>query len=127
MTSGPQSLSRETCSFIVLIALSQGLLLWLAQTGQAHHVWPFSELGGCICWYTLVLGVPSAMTLTVVRLRDARYWQNIAIVGVLLALLAAWAMWSATGAPGLRSSEVLGPYGATTILALFVALPWLQC
>ena len=127
MTSGPQPLSRETRSFIVLIALSQGLLLWLAQTGQAHHVWPFSELGGCICWYTLVLGVPSAMTLTVARLRDARYWQNIAIVGVVLALLAAWATWSATGAPGLRSSEVLGPYGATTILALFVALPWLQC
>jgi len=127
MSSNPDSLSRETRSFIVLIALLQGLLLWLAQTGQAHHVWPFSELGGCICWYTLVLGVPSVMTLTIVHLRDARYWQNIAIVCVALALLAAWAMWSATGAPGLRSSEVLGPYGATTTLALFVALPWLQC
>ena len=126
MSSNPDSLSRETRSFIVLIALSQGLLLWLARTGQAHHVWPFSELGGCICWYTLVLGVPSTMTLTVVRLRDTRYWQNIAIVGAALALLAAWAMWSATGAPGLRSGEVLGPYGATTTLALFVALPWLQ-
>jgi len=127
MAQSSESLPRETRSFIVLVALSQGLLLWLAQTGQAHRIWPFSELGGCICWYTLVLGVPSAMTLTVVRLRDLRYWQNIAIVGVALTLLAAWAMWSATGAPGLRSGEVLGPYGSTTILALFVALPWLQC
>lgn len=127
MTSSPDSLSRETRRFIVLVALSQGLLLWLARTGQAHHIWPFSGLGGCICWYTLVLGVPSVMTLSVVRLRDARYWQNIAIVGIALALVAAWAMWSATGAPGLRSDEVLGPYGATTTLALFVALPWLQC
>lgn len=127
MTSSPDSLSREARSFVVLVALLQGLLLWLARTGQAHHIWPFSELGGCICWYTLVLGVPSAMTLSVVRLRDAGYWRNIAIVSVALTLLAAWAMWSATGAPGLRSSEVLGPYGATTTLALFVALPWLQC
>jgi len=127
MSSNPDSLPRETRRFIVLVALLQGLLLWLAQTGQEHYVWPFSELGGCICWYTLVLGLPSMMTLTVVRLRDARYWQNIAIVGIALALLAAWATWSATGAPGLRSSEVLGPYGATTTLALFVALPWLQC
>lgn len=127
MSPNTDSLSRETRSFIVLIALLQGLLLWFARTGQAHHVWPFSELGGCICWYTLVLGVPSAMTLTVVRLRDAHYWQNVAIIGVALALLAAWAMWSATGAPGLSSGEVLGPYGLTTTLALFVTLPWLQC
>ncbi|MGA9422168.1 MAG: DUF4153 domain-containing protein [Rhodanobacteraceae bacterium] len=121
------ALPRETRAFIVLIALLQGLLLWLAKTGQDHHWWPLSELGGRICWYTLVLGVPGMMALTVVRLRDRRYWQHAVLVAAILSLLAAWAVWSATGAPGLQSAAVLGPYGFTSVLALFVALPWLQC
>lgn len=125
--SNPNSLSRQSRAFIVLVALVQGLLLWFAKTGQEHQWWPLSELGGCVGWYTLVLGVPSAMTLTVVQLRDRRYWQHIALVFVVLSLLAGWAAWSATGAVGLQSRAVLGTYGVTTTLALFVALPWLQC
>lgn len=125
--SSQDSLSRDSRTFIVLAALVQGLLLWFAKTGQEHQWWPLSELGGCVCWYTLVLGVPSAMTLTVVQLRDLRYWQHVALVLVVLSLLAWWAAWSATGAVGLQSSAVLNTYGFTTTLALFVALPWLQC
>jgi hypothetical protein len=125
--SDQDSLSRETRTFIVLVALLQGLLLWFAKTGQEHQWWPLSELGGRICWYTLVLGVPSAMTLTVIRLGDRRFWQHALLVFGVLALLATWAVWSATGAPGLQSSSVLSPYGFTTTLALFIALPWLQC
>ena len=121
------SSSRQTRGFIVLVALLQALLLWLAKTGQDHEWWPLSELGGRICWYTLVLGVPGMMALTVVRLDDRRYWQHVALVTATLSILAAWAVWSATGAPGLQSGAVLGPYGFTSVLALFVALPWLQC
>ncbi|NCT68262.1 MAG: DUF4153 domain-containing protein [Rhodanobacteraceae bacterium] len=120
-------LSREARRFIVLIALAQGLLLWLAEIGTEHRWWPFSELGGRVCWYTLVLGVPGVMALSVRRLDDRRFWQHVALVTALLAALLSWAAWSATGAPGLQSGEVLGPYGFTTALALFVALPWLQC
>lgn len=120
-------LAREARGFIVLTALVQGLLLWLAETGLDHRWWPFHELGGRVCWYTLVLGIPSVMMLSVRRLDERRFWQHAALVSVALTALLAWAVWSATGAPGLQSSAVLGPYGCTTALALFIALPWLQC
>lgn len=35
--SNPNSLSRESRAFIVLVALVQGLLLWLAKTGREHQ------------------------------------------------------------------------------------------
>lgn len=120
-------LPRNTRAFVVLVALLQGLLLYLAQTGVEHGWWPFVELAGRTCWYTLVLSVPTLMTLSVLRLDDARFWQHAMLVGTTITLLASWAAWSATGALGLNSAAVLGPYGITTALALFVALPFLQC
>lgn len=120
-------LGRAECRFIVLVSLLQGLALYLVQIGEAHGWWPFSLLGGRVCWYTLVLAVPAAMTLSVLRLRDRRFWQHALGLTALLALPASWAAWSATGAPGLDASEVLGPYGVSTALAVFLALPYLQC
>lgn len=121
------SLSRHTRAFIVLVAVLQGGLMYLAQKGLESNWWLFSELGGRVYWYTLVLTVPTMMTLTVIRLRDPRFWQHVAIVGVIFVALASWASWSATGAPGLDSSAVLGPFGVSAAIALFGALPWLQC
>ncbi|THF56920.1 DUF4153 domain-containing protein [Pseudothauera rhizosphaerae] len=129
-TSSPDAgtaLSRDVRGFIVLLAVLQGGLLYLAETGLRHAWWPFSELGGRVCWYTLVLAVPTLMSLSVERLDDRRFWQQAAAVAALFLLLAAWAAWSATGAPGLRSASVLGPFGVTAGIGLFVALPWLQC
>ena len=122
-----QLLPRESRLFIVLTALLQGLLLWLAETGREHGWWPFSALSGTICWYTLVLGVPGIMTMSVLQLGDRRFWQQAALVAASLVLPMTWAAWSASGAPGLQSGAVLGPYGFTTTLALFIALPFLQC
>ncbi|KAF1687476.1 DUF4153 domain-containing protein [Pseudoxanthomonas broegbernensis] len=126
MHSDP-ALPRQTRSFIVLAALLQGGLMYLAQKGAEHGWWPFSGLGGRVCWYTLVLTVPTAMALSVQDLRDARFWRHAAALSALFLALAAWAGWNATGAPGLRSSQVLGPFGAALAIGLFVALPWLQC
>ena len=122
-----QLLPRESRLFIVLTALLQGLLLWLAETGREHGWWPFSALSGAICWYTLVLGVPGIMAMSVLHLGDRRFWQHAALVTLSLVLPMSWAAWSASGAPGLQSGAVLGPYGFTTTLALFIALPFLQC
>jgi hypothetical protein len=122
-----QLLPRESRLFIVLTALLQGLLLWLAETGREHGWWPFSALSGTICWYTLVLGVPGIMTMSVLQLGDRRFWQQAALVAASLVLPMTWAAWSASGAPGLQSDAVLGPYGFMTTLALFIALPFLQC
>ena len=120
-------LSRNARAFIVLVALLQGGLMYLAQRGTELDWWPFSGLGGRICWYTLVLTVPTAMTLSVVELRDRRFWQHALALALLFLPLAAWAGWNATGAPGLESGAVLAPFGITLAIGLFVALPWLQC
>ncbi|WP_449283946.1 DUF4153 domain-containing protein [Luteimonas yanweni] len=120
-------LPRNERAFIVLLAVLQGGLMYLAQTGHDAGWWPFAELGGRVCWYTLVLAVPTMMALSVVRLRDARFWQHAVAVAVVVAGLAAWASWNATGGPGISAGSVLGPFGASVAIGLFVALPWLQC
>ncbi|MCE7902702.1 MAG: DUF4153 domain-containing protein [Gammaproteobacteria bacterium PRO9] len=123
----PEGLSRTVRGFIVLVALSQGLLLYLASTGQEHDWWPFNQLGGLVCWYTLVLAVPTSMTLSVWRLDDRHFWEHAVALLILYSLLSWWAAWSATGAPGLDSTAVLAPFGITVALALFILLPFLQC
>lgn len=120
-------LPARTRPFVVLIALLQGLLLYLAETGR-EHAWPlFDVLGGRVCWYALVLTVPTMMSLSVLDLRDRRFWQHSLAAAVVFLLLAVWAAWSATGAPGLVSDRVLLPFGLSMALGLFVALPYLQC
>lgn len=113
-------------SFIVLVALLQGLALYLVDYGQ-RHTWWLSEPGPQVYWYTLVLAVPTLMTLSVQRLDDRRFWQHAAGVAAVYALLAAWAAWSVTGAPGINPRPVLLPFAITVAGGLFIALPFLQC
>lgn len=132
MTASPSDaahppLPQPTRAFIVLIALLQGLLLYLAQQGAEHRWWPFDQLNGRIYWYTLVLSVPTVMSLTVQRLNDARFWQHAIALSTAFGLLAAWAAWSVGGAPGIESSAVLSPFATTLAIALFIATPYLQC
>ncbi|PPT22408.1 DUF4153 domain-containing protein [Xanthomonas arboricola] len=119
-------LPRLTRTFIVLIALLQGGLLYLAALGQQHGVWPFTDLGARICWYTVVLTVPGLVLLSVQDLRDWRLWQHVAASTLVLAALGSWAAWSATGAPTLQIATVLWSFGFTVTVGWFVALPWLQ-
>lgn len=120
-------MNAQSRSFVVLLALLQGLLLYSASTGYEHGWWPFSSLSGCVYWYTLVLSVPTVMMLSVERLDDWRFWQHALGIGVVYALLAWWAGWNAGGAPGLDSWAVLRPFGVTLAVALFILLPFLQC
>ena len=121
------TLPRNERAFIVLLAIAQGGLMYLAQKGQDAGWWPFDGLAGRVCWYTLVLAVPTMMSLSLVRLRDVRFWQHAVGATLVFAGLAAGASWNATGGPGIRAGQVLGPFGASMALGLFVALPWLQC
>ncbi|MGO4776323.1 DUF4153 domain-containing protein, partial [Lysobacter sp. 2RAB21] len=67
------------------------------------------------------------MLLSVQRLDDRRFWTNALGVAAIYLLLALWAGWSATGAPDIKAAAVLWPFGATLAIALFIALPYLQC
>jgi len=120
-------LGRAERQSIVLVSLLQGFALYLVQLGEEYGWWPFSLLGGRVYGYTLILAVPAAMTLSVLHLRDRRFWQHAIGLTVLLVLPASWAAWSVTGAPGLDAGEVLGPYAVSIALAMFLALPYLQC
>ncbi|PJK03223.1 DUF4153 domain-containing protein [Lysobacteraceae bacterium NML75-0749] len=122
----PAALARPVKQFIVLLAMLQGLLLYVAEYGREAAWWPFSTLNGCVYWYTLVLAVPTMMLLSVRRLDERRFWWQATGVAVMFALLAAWAGWSATGNAGIVSDRVLWPFGLATAVALFVALPYLQ-
>lgn len=121
------TLPRNERAMIVLLAVLQGGLLYLAERGHEAGWWIFSELSGRVCWYTLVLAVPTLMALSLVRLRDARFWQHAAGAAAVFAGLAAWAAWNATGGPGIQSNAVLWPFSVSVAIGLFVALPWLQC
>jgi hypothetical protein len=120
-------LPRQTRAFIVLVAMVQALLLYAAWSAQ-EHLWGWlSSRGTQVYWYTMILAVPTVMTLSVRRLDDRRFWQHAAGVALVYALLASWAAWSVTGAPGINAASVLLPFGITLGGALFVALPFLQC
>ena len=112
--------------FVVLVALVQALLLYVAQYGIDHDVWPFAALGGRVYWYTLVLTVPTSMLLSVRTLDDRRFWQQAALVAGVYALLAAWAVWTATGAAFVAAEPVLTPFAWTLAVGSFVLLPYLQ-
>lgn len=122
-TEVPGELPRDVRAFIVLAAL----LLYLADVAQRGHGWWLAGRSPQVYWYTLVVAVPTLMTLAVQRLGDGRFWYQALGVAVIYALLAGWAAWSVTGAPGIDPSAVLMPFGITAGGALFVALPFLQC
>ncbi|PJK12089.1 DUF4153 domain-containing protein [Lysobacteraceae bacterium NML120232] len=119
-------LARPVKQFIVLLAMLQGLLLYLAELGQDLGWWPFSTVNGCVYWYTLVMSVPTVMLLSVRQLNERRFWWQTAAVATVFAILAAWAGWSASGDEGINADRVLLPFGLALAAALFVALPYLQ-
>ncbi|HEX5354487.1 MAG TPA: DUF4153 domain-containing protein, partial [Rhodanobacteraceae bacterium] len=121
------TLSRDARAFIVLVSLLQALLLYLAWLGHDRLWWWLSPYASQVYWYTLILAVPTTMTLSVSRLDDRVFWQNALGVAVVHALLAGWAAWSVTGAPGIDIASVLAPFAITVGGALFVAWPFLQC
>jgi len=121
------TLSRDARAFVVLVSLVQALLLYLARIGHEHLWWWLSPYAPQVYWYTLILAVPTTMTLSVHRLDDRRFWQSALGVAIVYALLASWAAWSVTGAPGINIASVLAPFAITVGGALFVAWPFLQC
>lgn len=120
------ALGRKEKTFIVLLALLQALLLYLAKYAE-EQAWPLlSGLYGRIPWFTLVLTVPTLMQLSLQRLDDRRFWSNALLATLAFGATAAWAAWSVTGAPGTTADALLGPFAATIALTAFVAAPYLQ-
>lgn len=117
---------RSSQIFIVLVAVIQALLLYLVQTGQEQQ-WPiFAKLHGVVYWYSLVLAVPTVMLLSIQHWRQRAFWLNTLLVLLLYFGMATWALYNATGAPGIEAAAVLTPYGITQALLLFILLPFLQ-
>src|SRR5690625_4237637 len=105
------SVGRGVKVFIVLLALLQGGLLYLARMGGAYGWSLFAEIGGRVGWYTAVLALPAVMMLTITRLDDRRFWQHAGMAAVFCALMAGWAIWSVSGAPGIKDQAGLWAFG----------------
>lgn len=118
------TLPPSTRSAIVLIALLQGLLLYLAQ--QLDGSWPLHDVGSRYRWYAWVLTVPSAIALTVVDLRDRRLWLHALLASVVVLGLASWIGWNLDGEAGLRSEPLRLPFSLAMAIATFISLPWWQ-
>lgn len=118
------TLPPSTRSAIVLIAVLQGLLLYVAQ--QLDGSWPLQDVGSRYRWYAWVLTVPSAIALTVVDLRDRRLWLHAALASVIVLGLASWIGWNLEGETGLRSEPVRMPFSLAMAIATFISLPWWQ-
>ena len=121
-TSPP--LSPMTRSAIVLIALLQGLMLYVAQ--QMADNWPLQDIGWRYRWYAWVLTVPTAVALTVVDLRDRRLWLHALAASLVVIALASWIGWNLQGATGLRSESLRLPFSLAMAVATFISLPWWQ-
>jgi len=119
-------LPRNTRILIVVTALVQGGLLYLARYAQLQEWWLASLPGWSIFNYTLILSVPAAMALSVVQLRDARFWQHVAALTMILAGLASWATWNVSGTPGLRQEAILTPFSLSVAIGVFISIAWLQ-
>lgn len=119
-------LERVERSAIVLLAMLQALLLYVASMGSDEGWWPFSRLGGRVYWYTLVLVVPTVMMLSLQRLADWRYWQQAAGVTAAFAALASWAIWTATAEVRVEASAVLFPFGMAMAVGVLILTPFLQ-
>lgn len=112
--------------FIVIVALIQALLLYLAQTGKEQQWGLFAQLHGVVYWYSIVLAVPTVMLLSVQQWRHWRFWLNTVLVSLLFAHTASWALYNATGAPGIEARAIFVPFGITQTALLFILLPFLQ-
>ncbi|MEG2805898.1 DUF4153 domain-containing protein [Stenotrophomonas sp.] len=124
MNASP-ALSTTTRSAIVLIALLQGLMLYIVQ--EADHAWPFNEMGNRLRWYAWVLSVPTAVALTLVELRDRRLWLHAALASLLVLGLASWIGWNVgTADQHLSNDGLLVPFTISMAIAVFVSLPWWQ-
>jgi len=122
----PPELLRPIRLFIVLIALAQGAALYLLDYGQQHG-WPLlSSWNGRIFGYILLLAVPSVLMLSVTRLCDARLWQHIGALTVILSAMTAWITWNLTGAPSLNTNGALFRIAWSIGLGVFIVLSWMQ-
>lgn len=117
-------LPRATRRAIVLIALMQGLALYLAQ--EMAGSWPLQDVGSRYRWFAWVLTVPTALALTLVDLRDRRMWLHAVLASVVVLGLASWIGWNLQGEPGLRSEPLRMPFSLAMATATFISLPWWQ-
>lgn len=117
-------LAQATRRMIVLIALLQGLALYVLQ--ELAERWPVHDGVWRYCAYVWVLSIPSALALTVVEVKDRRLWLHAGLASLLVLGLGAWAEWNLRGASGLNPTPVLMPLSICVGIGVFISLPWWQ-
>jgi hypothetical protein len=123
---GP-TLKRGEALWVLIVAIAQAAALYAFDWGIRSGAWGLDQLGPRIYWAALVCTIPSLAMLTAPCLRQRGYALALALATAVVAWMATWAQWSASGAQGLDASAVLLPFAFLLGGACFVALPFLQC
>ncbi len=119
---------RVGLSIVVVVALAQGLVLHALHHLAEHEVPRWSELAFLLPAYAFTVGVPLSHYLLRSRLTERRLAGALVVVGLALALTAAYVGW-VNGPVGELRPAATGPvflYVTLAVLGWFVALPFLS-
>jgi len=119
------SIPRSVTTLILLAACVQGVLLnltWIGSKPLLSHLLSASTVN-CIVAYSV--SVPVVLALTLTQINDRRVWQHLGLMVLVQGAMLAWASWNST-APAILPKPIWLPLTLGMVVAIFVALPWLQ-
>src|SRR5215831_5434365 len=118
---------RAGMTIVVAVALAQGVVLHGLHHLAERDIGRWSELGFLLPAYAVTVAVPLSHYLLRSRLTAQRLMAALALVGIPLALTAAYVGWVNGPVGDLRPASA-GPvflYTTLAMLAWFVAMPFL--
>jgi hypothetical protein len=119
---------RAGMTIVVVVALAQGVVLHGLHHLAEQEIGRWSELGFLLPAYAVTVAVPLSHYLLRSRLTAHRLMAALALVGIALALTAAYVGW-VNGPVGELRPASAGPvflYSTLAVLAWFVAMPFLS-
>jgi len=123
----PASLPVRVRLVIFGSALLQAWLLYLSFTGireAAQYLVGESLIERWLMLGTLAFTLPTALALSLARVDDKRFWQQLGLLALLQCAVLTLACYNS--APAINRASVWFPVISAMLLMSFVLLPWLQ-
>lgn len=114
-------LSKNTQRFILYTAFTQSVLLLIIHELLDRNLWPATSMPLRVLWYTIVLALPTTVSLLLREVRDRRFWGLLGIYGLVLVPLALHAGAQYVPAHHTEASAIFFPYVLTQLTLWFIA------
>lgn len=111
---------------MLIIAAAQGLALYALYYAFDTKSWPSDSPVWSFPLWTLAFAVPLLLLLSLTRENTARAIRDVAIVGAVFTLLAAYVGYQAEPIRDIRTGSLIFAFVASMTLAAFKALMYLQ-